>query len=217
MKKNKFNNKISNFYKKKINDFYYKQSKIKKLRSRAWFKLDQINKKEKLFYSGMNVIDLGSHPGSWSQYVINKIKKNGNLLSCDLLPMKNISYSRFKFIKGNIIDKLIINKILKYFNNKVVNIIISDMSPNISGISYVDNYNTIKLFNAAFNICKKLLSFNGYFLIKIFNNNDFSKYIKKIKNFFLKIKICKPKSSKSRSNEIYILAKKYLIKNIIKD
>ncbi|AZP36304.1 Ribosomal RNA large subunit methyltransferase E [Candidatus Annandia adelgestsuga] len=211
MKNIKINNRINNWYKNKINNFYYKQAKIKKLRSRSWFKLKQIDEKEKLFYSGMKVIDLGSSPGSWSLYVSSKIKKNGYLISCDLLSMNPIPFNNFKFIKGNILDKLIIKKILKILNNNKVNIIISDMSSNISGISYTDNYNNMKLFDSAFKICKKFLSFNGIFLIKVFQNNNFNDYIKKIKNFFLKIKICKPKASNSNSREIYILAKKYLI------
>ncbi|WP_367670736.1 RlmE family RNA methyltransferase [Sodalis-like secondary symbiont of Drepanosiphum platanoidis] len=187
-----------------INDFYFRKKKIKKLRSRAWFKLEQIQKKDQIIKPNMNIIELGSSPGGWSQYIINKIGKNGLLISSDILPIKPIK--KVIFFQGDILKKSFVNFLIKKINNKKINLIVSDMSPNMSGIPEIDVPKSIILANISFNLSKKILFNGGNFLVKILQGSGSEEFIKKIKSFFFKIKIRKPDASSSRSREIYILA-----------
>ncbi|MCV2531124.1 MAG: 50S rRNA methyltransferase [Candidatus Lightella neohaematopini] len=197
---------INNWLKVNFNDFFTKKAKQNKFRSRSWFKLDEINRKYNLLKPGISVIDLGSSPGSWSQYTISKIKPNGKVIACDILFMYPIN--GVKFIQGNFCDDEIFYKLTTVSKNKM-QLILSDAAPNISGISLVDNKNFYNLLTKIILLCRKVLAKNGNLVMKIFYNGEMNRYMKIISLLFNDIKINKPVASKSKSKEVYIIAIKY--------
>ncbi|ANZ22587.1 rRNA methyltransferase [Buchnera aphidicola (Diuraphis noxia)] len=187
-----------------FNDKYVKEAKKNKVRSRAWFKLEELDNNHQLFKIGMNVIDLGAAPGSWSQYASTKIGKTGCITACDILPIKPIN--GVNFFQGDISEKKIFNLIINSLNNIQYHLVMSDMAPNITGKVSIDMPRVINLSKLALKISDIFLSKNGIFLLKSFQGEGFSELYKKITKLFKKVKICKPKSSRTRSREIFILA-----------
>ncbi|QJC34966.1 RlmE family RNA methyltransferase [Enterobacteriaceae endosymbiont of Donacia piscatrix] len=190
-------------------DFYIKKVKnnINKYRSRSWFKLEQIEKIDKIFRKNMILIDLGSSPGGWSSFASTQIGNKGKIIALDILPMNFIK--NVNFYQGNIYNSIFLNKILKEFNKNKVDMIMSDLSPNISGIKEMDIPHIINLNELVLNLCYSYLKNNGIFLIKTFQCKEFNKYYNKINSVFRIVKIRKPNASRSQSSEIYIVAKGY--------
>ncbi|MCV2508618.1 MAG: hypothetical protein N4P92_01620 [Candidatus Lightella neohaematopini] len=197
---------INNWLKINFSDFFTKKAKQNKLRARSWFKLDEINRKYNLFKSNINVIDLGSSPGSWSQYAINKIRPSGKVIACDILSMYPIN--GVKFIQGDFCNNKIFYKLIEIGRNNI-QLILSDASPKISGISLIDNKNFYNLLVKIILLCRKVLTKNGNLVMKIFYNEEINRYIKIISLLFTYVKINKPIASKSKSKEVYIIAIKY--------
>ncbi|WDI78343.1 23S rRNA (uridine(2552)-2'-O)-methyltransferase [Candidatus Purcelliella pentastirinorum] len=196
---------MNRWFNKHTNDFYTREAFKKKLRARSWYKLSQINKKDKLFKKNMIIIDLGSAPGGWSKYAVKKTNiKKSLIISNDILPMKPIN--GINFIKGDIKRKSIKNKLIKSINKKKVDLLMSDMSPNISGIPSIDIPKSINLIKLATKIAKKILKKEGKMLIKAFQSKELNDYLKYIHTLFKIVKIRKPYASKISSREIYILA-----------
>ncbi|CAL4326441.1 23S rRNA (uridine(2552)-2'-O)-methyltransferase RlmE [Buchnera aphidicola] len=185
-------------------DQYVKKAQKNKIRSRAWFKLEQLDKSYKLFKIGMNVIDLGASPGGWSQYAVHRIGKTGCVIACDILPMKPIT--GVNFFQGDFSNKKVLNLMLNSLNNIKPDLVMSDMAPNITGNFSIDMPRIINLCELALKISDYVLSKNGVFLLKGFQGEGFNEFYKKIKILFSKVKICKPKTSRTRSREIFILA-----------
>ncbi|QCI18917.1 RlmE family RNA methyltransferase [Buchnera aphidicola] len=185
-------------------DKYVKAAKINNIRSRSWFKLEEIDKINKIFKSGMNIIDLGAAPGGWSQYAINKIGNTGSVIACDILPMEKIS--RVKFLQVDLLNPNRLSFILDHLSNSIFDVVMSDMAPNITGCWSIDMPRIIEICKIAFKISKYLLSKHGIFLVKSFQGEGFNEFFTEIKRSFSTIKICKPKTSRSRSREIFILA-----------
>ncbi|CAL4322080.1 RlmE family RNA methyltransferase [Buchnera aphidicola] len=186
-------------------DPYVKKSHRNNLRSRAWFKLHSINIKYNLFKKGMNVIDLGSYPGSWSQYVIQSIGDTGTVISCDINVMDVIP--GVHFIQGDVFSIKFMNNLMKIINDKNIDVVISDMSPKITGISCIDIPSSFLLFQSALKIALKILSHNGDFLVKVFQGEGWEELLKILYKNFSVVKICKPHASRSRSREVFVLAK----------
>ncbi|BGI50977.1 MAG: 23S rRNA (uridine(2552)-2'-O)-methyltransferase RlmE [Arsenophonus endosymbiont of Ceratovacuna japonica] len=187
-----------------FNDKYVIQAQKKNFRSRAWFKLDQIQKSDKIFKHGMTVIDLGSSPGGWSKYAASKVGHMGRVIACDLLSMNPIV--GVDFLQGDFRDNKILRLLLKLIGNKKIHVVMSDMSPNISGISTVDISCSIHLIQLVLDIWYDILAIEGSFIIKSFQGEGFNEYLTKIRSLFLKVKIRKPDASRSRSREVYIVA-----------
>lgn len=185
-------------------DKYTQEAKRNKIRSRSWFKLEEIDKNNTLFKPGMNILDLGASPGGWSQYAINKIGKTGSVVACDILPMKKII--GVKFFQGDCRQINILNCLLNSFSNHTASVVMSDMAPNITGCRSIDMPNIIEVCKIALNISQYLLSKNGIFLVKSFQGEGFNEFFKELEILFSKIKLFKPKASRSRSREIFILA-----------
>lgn len=187
-----------------FSDKYVLQAQKKGLRSRAWFKLDEIQQKDKIFKSGMTVVDLGSAPGGWSQYAASKVGPVGQVIACDLLLMDPIL--GVDFLQGDFRDEKTLKILLKHVNDKKVQVITSDMAPNMSEIPVVNILRSMHLAELALNMCCDILVSGGSFVVKVFQGEGFDKYLKKIRSLFLKVKIRKPDASRLRSREVYIVA-----------
>ena len=186
-----------------VSDSYVKQAQIDGYRSRAAYKLIEIDEKYSLFKQRMTVIDLGSAPGSWSQVAIKKIGLKGNVIALDLLEMQPIN--KVEFIQGDFRDNKTLIEIEKRLNNLEVDLVISDMAPNISGIKVVDQSAAIYLNELALDFSCNWLKPNGHLLVKSFIGADFDSFVDSVKPFFKKVIRIKPSSSRDRSSEIFVL------------
>ena len=201
MKKNKIS---KNWINKQRRDIYVRQSKVDGYRARSAYKLIEINEKFKIFQNEMSVLDIGAAPGSWSQYV-SKVVKNGTLISIDLKKMENIQNSIQ--IEGDFTDFKIQSKIKKYFKDEI-NVVLSDMAVNTTGIKNLDAIQTGELCKEAMIFAKDFLSKKGIFVSKIFMGSSFNEIVALGKKIFKEVKVFKPKSSRKDSKESFIICKK---------
>jgi 23S rRNA (uridine2552-2'-O)-methyltransferase len=198
-------NKISkNWVNKQRRDIYVRQSKIDGYRARSAYKLMEIDEKFSIFKGGLSVVDIGAAPGSWSQYAEKKIK-NGKLISIDLKTMEPLGKS--VQIQGDFTEDKIKNEILKSAEGKV-NIVMSDMAVNTTGIKNIDAIQTGELCMEAMIFSKDILLQEGSFISKIFMGSSFNEIVAKGKEIFKEVKVFKPKSSRKDSKESFIICKK---------
>ena len=201
MKKNKIS---KNWVNKQRRDTYVRQSKVDGYRARSAYKLIEIDEKFKIFKGGLTVIDIGAAPGSWSQYA-NKVAKNGKLISIDLKKMEPIGSSLQ--IQGDFTDEGTQEEIKKNINSKV-DVVMSDMAVNTTGIKNIDSIQTGELCKEAMVFAKDLLNENGYFISKIFMGGTFNEIVAEGKKYFKEVKVFKPKSSRKDSKESFIICRK---------
>ena len=201
MKKNKIS---KNWVNKQRRDTYVRQSKVDGYRARSAYKLIEIDEKFKIFKGGLTVIDIGAAPGSWSQYA-DKVTKNGKLISIDLKKMEQIGSSLQ--IQGDFTDEGTQEEIKKNINSKV-DVVMSDMAVNTTGIKNIDSIQTGELCKEAMVFAKDLLNENGYFISKIFMGGTFNEIVAEGKKYFKEVKVFKPKSSRKDSKESFIICKK---------
>ncbi|WP_440932367.1 RlmE family RNA methyltransferase [Candidatus Pelagibacter sp.] len=201
MKKNKIS---KNWVNKQRRDIYVRQSKIDGYRARSAYKLMEIDEKFSIFKGGLAVVDIGAAPGSWSQYAEKKIK-NGKLISVDLKKMEPIGKSIQ--IQGDFTEENIKDQILKSTERKV-NIVMSDMAVNTTGIKNIDAIQTGELCMEAMIFSKDVLLSDGSFISKIFMGGSFNEIVAKGKEIFKEVKVFKPKSSRKDSKESFIICKK---------
>ena len=201
MKKNKIS---KNWINKQRRDTYVKQSKIDGYRARSAYKLIEIDEKFKIFKGGISVIDIGAAPGSWSQYAA-KVAKNGRLISIDLKVMEAIGNT--VQIQGDFTEEKTQDEIKKYLNNKV-DVVMSDMAVNTTGIKNIDSIQTGELCKEAMFFAKDILEVNGFFISKIFMGGTFNEIVADGKKYFREVKVFKPKSSRKDSKESFIICRK---------
>ena len=201
MKKNKIS---KNWVNKQRRDIYVRQSKVDGYRARSAYKLIEIDEKYKIFKGGLTVIDIGAAPGSWSQYA-QKIVKNGKLISIDLKKMDPIGSS--VQIQGDFTEESVQEEIKKNTISKV-DVVMSDMAVNTTGIKNIDSIQTGELCKEAIVFAKNLLSKNGYFISKIFMGGTFNEIVAEGKKYFKEVKVFKPKSSRKDSKESFIICRK---------
>ena len=201
MKKNKIS---KNWVNRQRRDIYVRQSKVDGYRARSAYKLMEIDEKFKIFKGGLSVIDIGAAPGSWSQYAM-KTAKSGKLISIDLKKMEPIGNS-FQ-IQGDFTEEKIQAEIKKNINGKV-DVVISDMAIDTTGIKNIDSIQTGELCKEAMVFAKDLLKENGYFISKIFMGGTFNEIVAEGKKYFKEVKVFKPKSSRKDSKESFIICRK---------
>ncbi len=192
----------------KRQDYYYHLAKKENYRSRAAYKLKEIDEKFYIFKDGMNVLDLGAAPGGWTQVVLEKVKK-GKIFSLDI---KKINVSGVKSIKADVFDKNVFSLIeneLKKENIDGFDVIISDMAPKISGIKEIDHQRSLDLGKRAFEISQKFLKERGSIVIKLFQGQDLENFKKEIEKNFDFCKFYGPRSSRKGSREIYLVCKRF--------
>ena len=200
MKKNKIS---KNWVNKQRRDVYVRQSKIDGYRARSAYKLIEIDKKFKIFKGGMVVVDIGAAPGSWSQYV-SRVVKSGKIISIDIKEMDEIKNTIQ--ILGDFTEKNIQEQI-KTFVKKGLDVVMSDMAVNTTGIKNIDSIQTGELCKEAMIFSKEVISKNGFFISKIFMGSTFNEIVALGKKIFREVKVFKPKSSRKDSKESFIICK----------
>jgi len=200
LKKNKFS---KNWIIKQKRDIYIKQSKIEGYRSRAVYKLQEINNKFKILKNGINVVDLGAAPGSWSQFISRNFK-NLKLVSIDTKEMEKIENTHQ--IKGDFTDEFQQKKIIEYFGKKI-DLVISDMAVNTTGNKNIDSIVTGELSIEALNFSTNTLKKQGSFVSKIFMGSSFNEIVQNAKINFKEVHIFKPPASRKDSKESFIICK----------
>ena len=190
--------------KEHFDDQYVKMSQEDGVRSRAVYKLQEMDEKDKLIKPGLNVVDLGAAPGGWSEYVAKKLNDKGTIVATDILSMDHLD--GVTFIQGDFRENDVLDNILGQIENSKVDLVLSDMAPNISGVDSVDQPSSIYLVELALDFAQQTLDKNGRFLVKVFQGSGFDEYLKAVKSSFNQVKIRKPKASRARSREVYILA-----------
>jgi 23S rRNA (uridine2552-2'-O)-methyltransferase len=194
-----------NWLKEHFDDPYVKMAQKDGYRSRASYKLLEIQEKDKIIRPGMTVIDLGAAPGGWSQVTSRLIGGQGRLIASDILDMDSIP--DVTFIKGDFTEDAVLAQILDAVGNTQVDLVISDMAPNMSGLSAVDMPRAMFLCELALDLAGRVLRPGGDFLIKVFQGEGFDVYHKDIRKLFDKVQMRKPLSSRDRSREQYLLAR----------
>jgi 23S rRNA (uridine2552-2'-O)-methyltransferase len=189
-----------------VNDPFVKLAQKDGYRARAAYKLLEIDDKDRLIKPGMVVVDLGSTPGSWSQVAIQRLKGNGRVIALDLLPMVGIP--GVEFIQGDFREDEILEQLEEKLGGQQIDLVISDMAPNISGISSVDQPNAVYLTELAVDFSLKWLKPEGNFLVKVFVGSGFEEIVKIMRDSFDKVVTRKPKASRDRSTEVYLLGLK---------
>ncbi len=174
-------------------------------RSRSTFKLIEIQEKDNIIKPGMNVIDLGAAPGGWSEYAATIVGKKNKVIALDLLAIEPIN--GVDFIQGDFRENEVLEKLYQVLDGATVDLVMSDMAPNISGNKAMDQPRSIYLAELALDTAQTVLKKGGTFLIKMFQGTGFDEYKQEVVKSFSKVMIRKPKSSRARSNEVYILAK----------
>ncbi len=197
-------------YKRK--DFFYKKAKKEHKASRAAYKLSEIQRRYDLVKKGNIVIDLGCAPGSWMQELSVWVGKKGKVLGIDRLPLHITLPNSCEFIQGDIMDDMSINNLYDMAGSKV-NVIVSDMAPNISGIDFADAYHSYELGCLALNICHKILIPGGHFVLKIFPGAEFDDFMTQVRSCFLKVNAIIPEATRRTSIERYIVARGFKGRN----
>jgi 23S rRNA (uridine2552-2'-O)-methyltransferase len=186
-----------------FNDHYVKQAKKEGYRSRAAFKLLEIHAKDHLLKPNMTVIDLGAAPGGWSLIAKQKVGERGQVFALDILPMAPLA--GVDFLQGDFNEEAVIEELLKRVDNHPIDLVMSDMSPNISGIAAIDQPRAFQLNEQALELARQALRPGGNFLIKVFQGQGFDAFLKDVRAYFSKVHIRKPKSSRDRSHEMYLV------------
>ncbi|HEX6317672.1 MAG TPA: RlmE family RNA methyltransferase [Burkholderiales bacterium] len=181
-----------------VTDAYVRKAKAQGYRSRAAYKLLEIDAAEKLLRPGMTVLDLGAAPGGWSQVAAARVQPGGRVVAIDLLPIAPIS--GVEVHQGDFREKMLLE-------GEKADLILSDVSPNLSGIGNVDQARALELSGAALDLCRKLLKPDGVFLTKAFQGEAFGELVENLKAAFSKVKVLKPSASRGESRETYVLAR----------
>ncbi|MCG8533495.1 MAG: 23S rRNA (uridine(2552)-2'-O)-methyltransferase RlmE [Pseudomonadales bacterium] len=194
-----------NWLKEHFDDVYVKKAQEDGWRSRAAYKLLEIQEKDQLIRSGMTVLDLGAAPGGWSQVAAKLAGDNGLVIASDILEMDPIA--GVEFLQGDFREQEVYQQLLDIIKNRPVDLVISDMAPNMSGMNAVDQPRAMYLCELALEMAQQVLKKNGDFLVKVFQGEGFDEYRKQIQQSFTKLITRKPDASRARSKEVYLLAK----------
>ncbi|EDQ00506.1 23S rRNA methyltransferase [Shewanella benthica] len=190
-----------------FDDHYVKLAQKRGLRSRAAFKLEEIQEKDKLIRPGMTVVDLGAAPGGWSQVAVKLVGDRGKVIACDILAMDPIV--GVDFLQGDFREEKVLDALLTRVGDGKVDVVLSDMAPNMSGSGGIDQPRAMYLVELALDMCHQVMAPNGCFAVKVFQGEGFEEYMKSVRAAFKKVKTRKPDSSRARSREVYLVATGY--------
>lgn len=190
-------------------DPFVRQAREQGWRSRAVYKLQEIDLRDRLFRSGMTVVDLGAAPGGWSQYAMAQIGGQGRIIALDILPMEPLEYVEFLQIDVSEDDSL--RLLMKHLNGARADLVISDMAPNITGMPAVDQPRSLALAELSLQLASEILKPGGDFVYKLFQGAGFDEYVRAARTSFAKATVRKPKASRAHSREVYLVAKNYRV------
>lgn len=193
--------------KEHFDDEFVRRSQKEGYRSRAVYKLQEIDEKDKLIHPGMTLIDLGAAPGGWSQYAARKLKGKGRIIAMDILPMDPLE--GVEFIQGDFLDDRVYQSLLECLGNDQPELVISDMAPNMSGMEAVDIPRAMYMAELALEFARQTLKPGASLLVKLFQGEGYEAYLKALKSSFNRVITRKPRASRNRSREIYALASGY--------
>lgn len=190
-----------------FDDIYVKKAQQEGWRSRAIYKLIEIDEKDHLLKPGMTVVDLGAAPGSWSEYAARQVGDQGKVIALDILAMDAIA--GVEFIQGDFREDAVYDRLLRTIREKPVDLVMSDLAPNMSGMKAVDQPRAMYLAELTLELAQKVLKPGGDMLLKAFTGEGLDEFKKEIRQHFSKLIVRKPKASRPRSPEIYLLARGY--------
>ena len=190
-------------------DLYVKKARKLDFRSRAIYKLQEIDEKDQLIKPNYCVVDLGSSPGSWSQYLSGIINSSGRIIAIDILPMNPIE--QVLFISGDFTDEIIQKQCLKEVGEYGADLVISDMAPNLTGIRVTDQSRNMAIAELVYDFSTQILKPGGDLLVKLFEGDGTYEYRQLLKEKFAKVLVRKPKASRDQSREFYVLARSYVL------
>ncbi len=188
-----------------FSDEFVKLAQERGYRSRAVFKLEEIQARDRLFRPGMTVVDLGAAPGGWSQLAAEKIGKSGRIIALDILPVEDIP--GVEFIQGDFQQEEVLDRLLAALGGAPVDLVLSDMAPNMSGARVVDQPRAMYLAELALDMARKVLKPGGTFVVKLFMGAGFDEYQREARLSFSSLANRKPKASRDRSREVYLVGK----------
>lgn len=195
----------ADWLKEHVDDIWVQRAQQDGYRTRASYKLIELDDKDKLIRPGSVVVDLGSAPGGWSQVVAQRVGEKGLVIASDILEMDAIA--DVTFIQGDFTTEEIYDQLVDVIDGRPVDLVISDMAPNMSGMSSIDQPGAMYLVELALDMARQVLKPNGSFVAKVFQGEGFDAYLADMKQSFAKVMIRKPKASRARSREVYIVAK----------
>ena len=188
-------------------DPYVQRARREGWRSRAVFKLEEIDRKERLLRPGMVCVDLGAAPGGWSQYVTQKLDGRARIVAVDLLPMDALP--DVEFVEGDFREDEVFERLLAALGDEGADLVMSDMAPNISGTKAVDQPRSMYLAELALDLARRVLKPGGDFVCKVFQGEGFDDFVRDARNSFERVRVFKPKSSRAGSREVYLVARKF--------
>ena len=194
----------SRWLKEHFSDVYVKQAQAQGLRSRAAFKLEELLEDDLKIRPGMTVVDLGAAPGSWSQMAVRWLKGKGRVIATDILPMEELE--GVEFLQGDFTDELVLAKLEAMLDGQKVDLVLSDMAPNMSGVHGVDIPKSLYLAELAADFAQAWLKPGGTYLVKLFQGTGTDEHLKLLRGRYTKVNLRKPAASRSRSREIYAMA-----------
>ena len=190
--------------KEHFSDPFVKRAQAEGWRSRAVFKLEELIERDRLLKPGMTVVDLGAAPGGWSQMVRERLRDSGRIVALDILPMQGIA--GVEFIEGDFRQEAVLKLLEATLNGKPVDLVLSDMAPNISGVEDADQARAMHLVELAQEFAGVHLKPGGAFVVKLFQGRGFDEYLKNLRKAYERVSMRKPKASRARSPEVYALA-----------
>ena len=188
-----------------VADAYVKRARAEGMRSRASYKLEQIAERDRLLAPGMWVVDLGAAPGGWSQFAARQVAPGGRVIALDLIEMPGLA--GVSFVHGDFRDREVVEALERALEGRRADLVLSDMAPNLSGISATDQARALELAELALEFASKHLKPQGNFLVKLFHGAGFDDFVKELRRQFRTVSVRKPDASRSRSREIYVVAK----------
>jgi 23S rRNA (uridine2552-2'-O)-methyltransferase len=195
-----------------FDDEFVKRAQREGFRSRAVYKLDEIQHKDRILKPGMTIVDLGAAPGGWSQYAARVLKGTGQIIAMDILPMDPLD--GVEFLQGDFREDEVLEALVEKIDGRVVDLVMSDMAPNISGMEAVDQPRSMYLAELAVDFAAKVLREGGDLLFKAFQGEGFDALVKLLRGQYRQVRIRKPKASRPRSREVYVLARHYRAVNV---
>ena len=191
--------------KEHFDDEFVKRAQREGFRSRAVYKLDEIQQRDRIIRPGMTIVDLGAAPGGWSQYALGLIGRNGRIVAMDILPLDPLP--GVEFVQGDFRDEAVLEQLLQTVQGQPIDLVMSDIAPNITGVDAVDQPRAMYLAELATDFAGKVLRPGGDLLVKLFQGEGFDDLVRDLRRHYDKVVIRKPKASRSRSREVYALAR----------